>query len=543
MKRLSVLITILVTLALLLACAPKAEPTPTPAPPSEQPKYGGVIHYPLPYLPKGFDAHRKVSRSPYVSMLIFNNLVKMDPLVAKVDPQYIVPDLAERWEVSADVKTYTFYLRQGVKWHDGMPFTADDVIYSLEKMQDKERCSVTSYVKAIGSIEKVSDHVVKVNMDSADPSFLHMMTGGYTPIQPKHKADVDWRTSDFLVGTGPFKFKSMVSTVELEVERNPDYFKKDAAGNQLPYLDGVKIHVIENRSAQFDAIATKKLDMTNPGMAVYTAEHLEQINRTAPGIEVAWTKKPYSTILWINHNHKPFDDIRVRKAIAYLSMPEEIVIASYGSKEWGSYPGGMLPPAFGLPAKEINKIFEYRTWPLEKRVKEAKKLLAKAGYAEGLPINFTADETEGSTRRVLYLTDQYNRYLNADAEAKIYDRARIDDIVDGGNFDLYCKDRALFMAEPNEARGYFQTGTEKNPGGISIPEADKLWDQQAAELDIEKRKQLTRKIERLYLENFAVVPGAFQVSVQVWWPYVKGYKPIAESYQSNVAFEYVWLDK
>lgn len=550
MSKWLVLVTVLLTLAFIFGCAPKAEPVPTPtpaptpAPAVEQPKYGGVLNYPLRYLPKGYDTHRKTSYSPYVGIPIWNNLVRFDARVRSMDASNIIGDLAERWEISTDAKTFTFYLRQGVKWHDGMPFTADDVVYSLEKIGDSERSSVTGYMAGVESIEKVSDYIVKVNMENPNPAFLSQLVSGYSLIQAKHLADVDWRTTDFLVGTGPFKFKQIVSQVEIELERNPDYWKKDDAGNQLPYLDGIKIHVIKDRSAQIDAIATKKLDMTNPGFALYTAEHLDQVNKVAPGIVLDYQTRPYGNYLWFNLTHKPFDDIRVRKALSYMCIPEEVVLAGWGTSDLASYGRGIFPPWWGLPEDEINKIYEYRTWSLEKRVAEAKKLLAEAGYPDGFPIDFVSDDSEGAKRRTTYIADQFTRHLGMDVTMNVYDRSTIQEKLDGHNFDVYTKDTTTFIGDPNEYRDYFETGHALSDRyGISIPEGDKLWAEQASEKDPAKRKEIVQKIERLYLEEWVAMPFAHSKTAQVWWPYVKGYVPYDTSYQGTVALEYVWLDK
>ena len=145
-KSLLVVLAISLILALVVSCAPKEEPmptptptpiptpkptptptptptpkpTPTPSPPvTEQPKYGGTLHYFIRRYPAGYDLHLMTSYAPFVSLPIFNNLVSFDPKKSDLRPENIIGDLAERWEVSPDGKTVTFFLHQGVKWHDG----------------------------------------------------------------------------------------------------------------------------------------------------------------------------------------------------------------------------------------------------------------------------------------------------------------------------------------------------------------------------------------------------------------------------------------
>ncbi|MEW6142351.1 MAG: ABC transporter substrate-binding protein [Chloroflexota bacterium] len=227
------------------ACAPitppatpsaKATPTPTPTKPitasptpsqpaAPQPKLGGILNTWENGEPAGFDPQRQLRKSVMFGELVFSNLVYFDPTKRDTDPKNLVGDLAERWEISPDGKSYTFYLRSGIKWHDGKPFTADDVVYNLDKLADPKRSLQAGVFPAYQKSEKVNDLTVKVTLSRPQPSFLANLAGGYS-VFVAPKAGDNYQSTDFLIGTGPFMFKSRTPGSNLSFVKNPNYFKK-----------------------------------------------------------------------------------------------------------------------------------------------------------------------------------------------------------------------------------------------------------------------------------------------------------------------------
>jgi len=263
-----------------------------------------------------------------------------------------VPDLALRWETSTDGKTWTFYLRQGVKWHNGMPFTADDVVYSFNKMIDPKRSATAASFPTLQKTEKVDDFTVKMTLSQPSPSFFVQLASAYNAIECAKLSTVDPKTTDFLVGTGPFKFSKATSGVSYELVRNPDYYMKDAAGNQLPYLDGIRVYIMADRSAQVDAISTGRLDMTTPGPGIANADQLAQLtSRRAAKQVVQIPFKPLTNgnILFFNCATGPTADVRVRKAISLLFDRTSMSIAGWGAASWLNMDYAVFSPPYGLP--------------------------------------------------------------------------------------------------------------------------------------------------------------------------------------------------
>jgi peptide/nickel transport system substrate-binding protein len=204
---------------------------------AEQPHYGGVLTW-LEYADPGqLDFHTESPLSVLQAVAgIYSGLLQYGP----EDPDQWGPDLAERWEGSADGMEYTFHLRRGVKWHDGQPFTAADVKASLDRVTSPEvrspRCGIM-LTPLLERTDVVDEHTVKLRLKFATPIFLPTLASAWCRIAPKHilERDGDLTQPRSVIGTGPFKFKRYVRGNVIEWERNSNYYNP-----KLSYLDGVK---------------------------------------------------------------------------------------------------------------------------------------------------------------------------------------------------------------------------------------------------------------------------------------------------------------
>lgn len=161
-----------------------------------------------------------------------------------------LPGLAKSWEVSPDGMEYTFKLNEGVKWHDGKPFTADDVVFSMTDMLPKTHGRARVILgKYLDSVEKIDDHTVKMKLKSPFSAFIIMFEPGFAPMMPKHiYAGTDYLTNPANqkpVGTGPFMFKEWKRGEFIKLERNPNYWKEGK-----PYLDELIFNVIPDSASR-----------------------------------------------------------------------------------------------------------------------------------------------------------------------------------------------------------------------------------------------------------------------------------------------------
>ena len=257
-----------------------------------------------------------------------------------------MPDLAESWAWDDSKTKLTFKLRQGVKWHDGKPFTAKDVQCTWNKLTGKDPDDFRKNPRAIWwhNLKEVTvngDHEATFVLNRPQPSFLSLFASGYTPVYPCHVSTKDMRTNP--IGTGPFKFVEFKRSESIKFVRNPDYWKKGK-----PYLDGIEWKVIENRSTRILAFVAGEFDMTfSPDV---TIPLLKDMTTQAPKAICELVPTYVSINLIINPTAAPFNDPKIRKAMALaLDRKSFIDILSDGKDDIS---GVMLPPpegAWGMP--------------------------------------------------------------------------------------------------------------------------------------------------------------------------------------------------
>ncbi|MGI8526229.1 MAG: ABC transporter substrate-binding protein, partial [Pseudolabrys sp.] len=228
----------LIAIALTLAAASGTQ--------AAEPKRGGIFHIYHRETPPSLSIHEEATFSVNApAMELYNNLVVYDQHKPQNSMGTIVPDLADSWAVDKAGTALTFKLHQGVKWHDGQPFTAKDVKCTFDliqgKGQDKFRKNPRKDLFSnISEVTTNGDYEVTLHLARPQPSLLAMLASGYTPMYSCHVPAAQMRTHP--IGTGPFKFVEMKQNESIKLTKNPDYFKKG-----LPYLDGIEYTIISNR--------------------------------------------------------------------------------------------------------------------------------------------------------------------------------------------------------------------------------------------------------------------------------------------------------
>ena len=195
-------------------------------------------------------------------MGVFNNLVLFDQHVAQNRVESIVPDLATSWSWSEDGTELSFKLREGVKWHDGKPFTAADVKCTYDLLTGKaiEKLRLNyreAWFLNINEVTTNGDSDVTFHLKQPQPALISVLASGYSPIYPCHVSAREMRSHP--IGTGPFKFVEYKPSQSIKVARNQDYWKPGR-----PYLDGIEYTIIPNRSTAILAFVAGKFDMTFP---------------------------------------------------------------------------------------------------------------------------------------------------------------------------------------------------------------------------------------------------------------------------------------
>lgn len=319
--------------------------------------------------------------------LIFNGLVRFRPGTA--DLNAIEPDLAESWEVSPDQLVWTFNLRKGVKFHGGYgEFTADDVVFSLEKAKDKSTSSAADDYAAILSVEAVTPYTVKITLREKVPFFLGSLVnnhGGFILSRNAWKALGD-QAAMTPVGTGPFALVQYQSKRFVELAANPDYFRGK------PLIDKIHYRFMPDE-------ATRELSFDKDEIDLFYGR------REARWVQSQSQKKNCKVDIFglgelrnlhLNITQKPMDDIRVRKAIAY-AVDREGLVTFIGPDV--SSPANSVVPKGYLGHSDTATIYPHD-------IDKAKALLAEAGFANGLTLKVVITKVESLRLPMMVIQEQ-----------------------------------------------------------------------------------------------------------------------------------------
>src|SRR5713226_3097760 len=318
-------------------------------------KAGGILKL---YSP-GSPANMSMLEAPTIQtempvMGVFNNLIMFDQHKAQVSLQTIVPDLATEWAWNEDGTALTFKLRQGVKWHDGRPFTAQDVKCTWDLLQDKvpDKLRLNPRKSSYDNVAEVitsGDYEVTFQLKRPQPAFPMLLAGGFSVIYPCHVSASEMRQHP--IGTGPFKFVEFKPNEDIKVTRNPDYWKPDR-----PYLDGVEYTIIRDPATALLAFISGKFDMTFP-FDLSVPQFNDMRGQMPQAICELTPVGGVNGHLLINRDNPPFNNPDLRRAMA-LSIDRKafVDILTQGQGDIG----GILqpPPAglWGMPSDQIAKL-------------------------------------------------------------------------------------------------------------------------------------------------------------------------------------------
>src|SRR5271157_4616877 len=340
-------------------------------------KQGGVLRVYHRDSPASMSIHEEGTVGVMMPMMgVFNNLVLFDQHVPQNSLQSIVPELATSWSWNEDGTELTFKLRDGVKWHDGKPFTAEDVkcTFDLLTNKGKEKFRLNyreTWWVNVAETTTNGEGEATLHLKRPQPALLALLASGDTPIYPCHVTPRDMRTHP--IGTGPFKFVEYKPNQNIKLARNPDYWKPGR-----PYLDGVEYTIIPNRSTAILGFIAGKFDMTFPYEV--TIPLLKDIETQLPSAicEVGMASESIGVL--VNRTVAPFDNADVRRAMA-LALDRKSFIDILGQGE-GKIGGALMPPpdgVWGMPPEMLQTLPGYSGDVRENR-EEARALMQKAGY-------------------------------------------------------------------------------------------------------------------------------------------------------------------
>jgi peptide/nickel transport system substrate-binding protein len=508
---------------------------------ADQPKHGGILHIYHRETPPSLSIHEEATFSVNLpAMPIYNNLVVYDQHKPQNSMNTIVHDLADSWSWSGDNLSLNFRLHQGVKWHDGKPFTAADVKCTFDMVQGKSENKFRKNPRKdlydnISEVTTNGDYEVTLHLKRPQPSLLAMLASGYMPMYSCHVPAAQMRTHP--IGTGPFKFVEMKQNESIKLVKNPDYFKKG-----LPYLDGIEFTIISNRATAVLAFVAGKVDMTFPTEMTKALE--ADVKKQDPSAICEIAPINVNTNLIINQDQPPFNNIELRKAMAMaLDRKAFIDIIFQGAADAG---GALLPPpagVWGMPPEILKTIPGYGD--VEKDRAQAREIMQKLGYSKDKPLKIKV-----STRNLAAYRDP--AVVLIDQLKTIYIDAELDPVESSQWFaKIARKDYSVGLNltgngidDPDQAfYENFGCGSERNYTHYCNKDLQALFDKQSQMTDVEQRKKLVWDIDKKLQEDVARPILMHARSGTCWKPFVKNMTIMTNSSYNGYRYEDVWLDK
>lgn len=469
---------------------------------------------------------------------LFNTLVEVDSSL------HLVPSLAYRWDISADKKQYTFYIRQDVLFHDdacfennkGRKMNAQDIVYSLQRIIDPNVASPGAWifngkVDSTHPFEAINDSMVRINLIRPYQPILGILSMQYCSIVAKEaveKYGTNFRRHP--VGTGPFQFVAWEEGLGLIFKRNKHYFERDSEGNSLPYLEGIKITFNDSRATEFLLFRQKQLDFINELDPSFKDEVLNK-NGT---LKSRWKDKivlqthPYLNIEYLGIlmdsanllvKSSPLKIKKIRQAINYGFDRRKMV--TYLRNSLGTPAESGFAPK-GLPSFNDSVVKGYNYNPAK-----AAQLLKEAGFAKGvglptiklLTIPIYADFAS-------FIAKQLEE-LGINIQVEVVQKALLFEMTSGSKALFF---RGGWIADYPDAENYLSVFYSKNPAPPNYTryknlEFDRLFELAITETEDEKRYELYRKADQLAINDAPVVPLWYDKVIRLVQPDIKGFLP------------------
>ena len=507
---------------------------------AEAQKQGGVLRVYHRDSPGGMSIHELGTISAIMPMMgVFNNLVLYDQHIARNGLDTIVPDLATQWTWSADWKTLTFKLRDGVKWHDGKPFTSADVkcTWDLLSGKVKEGFKVNSRAGWYFNLQEVTTNgptEATFHLKEPQPALLALLASGFSPVYPCHVSPRDMRIAP--IGTGPFKFVEFKANEGMKVTRNPDYWKPGR-----PYLDGVEYTIIPNRSTAMLSFIAGKFDLTFP--YEITVPLLKDIKSQMPEAICDVTATNVGVNLLINYA-PPFDQLPIRKAVIQAIDRKALIdILTEGQANSG---GALLPPPDGRWGLTPEQMVDLPGFDPDhaKSLAEAQAIMRGLGYGpeNRLKVKLSARNLAGYRDPAVIVLGQL-KDIWIDGEMETVETANWVPKLIRREYQMAISLVGNGVDDPDQ--NFFESYVcgSRTYLGYCDKTIDAMVARQSAEPDQVKRQKLVWEIDRR-LQQDVVRPMLFyNRGATCRRPEVKGLTIMVNSTFNGWRMEDVWLDR
>lgn len=391
------------------------------------------------------------------------------------------PRLAESYEISDDGVTYTFTLRQGVTFHNGREMTADDVIYSFERVMNPDTGSPwAEYTSSIDTIEAPDASTIVINLMTPDASFLAALCRRGLSVVPQEEVEANGDLKLTMVGTGPFRFVDYIPNSIVQLEKNPDYWLEGR-----PYLDGLEFQIIPDDTSRTTALVSDTVDM------IEAVPHKDVLTlQDADGLKL--TGDQATNLRWIvfNVRNEPLNNRELRRAIASGIQRQPIIDAAvfgFGTPLHGIYPSDYWAGYEGeVPAGDP-----------EDAAETIEGMALPEGFRPGI---LTWGEYDFLSSTSVVVQEQLNQ-MGIESELDPEENATYLDRYFSGDFDIAVMGAGGYI-DPHDFIGQ-SLGTDgvANAAGYSSEEMDELLQQGIVEQDQDARRAIYQQIQELLIED------------------------------------------
>lgn len=524
--------------------APTSVPAPQPPPATAvpQPQRGGALVVRFwtgdppdmdPYLNTSF-------RSQEFAGFFYSRLLKFN-VGSDIQPNAFLPtgDLAEKWDISSDGLTYTFYLRKNAKWQNKAPMngravTADDVIWSYNRFITSavQKTVLTSIVK---EVKKIDDTTVAFVLKEVSAPFENTIAQPIFWIMPKEVIEADGDARKRVVGSGPFIFDKFEKGVQVVAKRNPDYYFTGT-----PYVDELDLLIIPEDATAMAGMRAKQIDVN--GVSQTDRNSLAATN---PEVKFVDYVQNLLYIMYWRVDQPPFNDVRVRQAFSMaLDREEQLKVLSEGRGTWNSaVPAGFgswwvdpRSPEFGASGKYFKR-----------DVAAAKQLLADAGYPNGIKVKMisTLNAYGNTFNQSVELAQKELKDAGIQIDFAAQDYAAYVQSTYLGKFDggVVVWGLETPVQEPNEYlfNMYHPKGS-RNHSGVDDPTLTAMIDKQRVTIDRAERKKILVQIQQYLAEKEYVGISGIGNTTVAYYPWVKDYFYETDYGRGGEVYPRLWID-
>ncbi len=449
---------------------------------------------------------------------IFSGLVRLDENLE------VVPDIAERWDISSDYKTFTFYLHRDVKFQDGREVKAEDFKYSWERACNPATGSRVAAIylgdiagvddvlagesQEISGVKVINDHTLEVNLEAPRSYFLYKLTYSTAFVVDKYNVDDGrywWRQPN---GTGPFKLEQWDEGSLLVLERNDLYYGQKASLQRVEFLlwGGIPMRMYETGEVDVAGVSVLYIDRVTDT----TGPFYDQL-QVSPELSFSY--------IGFNCTKPPFDDVNIRRAFSQAVDKDKIVSLVF--RDLVEKADGILPP--GIPG------YDESLEGLDFNVEQARELIALSSYGDAAnlpPITLTTTGYGGEISSSLSaLIAQWRENLGVEVEIRMLEPERYLYHLKEEKDSMYDMGWIVDYPHPQDfLEILFRTGNENNYGEYSNAEVDALLDMAAVETDQVLSLQIYQQVEQMLVDDAACLPLWFDMNYILVKPYVQGYE-------------------